>query len=354
MRWCRERVPETDAGGWPCAADRGGRQRCTGAADRRPRVAGVTAPLRVVAVVVAWNRRELLTECLAALEAQTRRVDAIVVVDNASTDGSADAAKQTADRADIVRMERNTGGAGGFTVGLHRALTAHAADVIWLMDDDTVPTPTALEELVAAFTRPGAPAVLACSRVVWTDGSDHPMNTPRPDPFASARTRERLAAEGLVPVRSASFVSMAVTADRVREVGLPIVDYFLWNDDFEFSTRVLRGQRGVAVLGSVVRHLTKRRGATDDDPGERFYFEVRNKLWMFRLSTGLTGREKLVYGASSLLRWVRTFAKSRSRRVLLSAFARGWKDGIRTRPRPNAEVLAGAGYPELSGGAADA
>jgi rhamnopyranosyl-N-acetylglucosaminyl-diphospho-decaprenol beta-1,3/1,4-galactofuranosyltransferase len=216
------------------------------------------------------------------------------------------------------------------------------------MDDDTVPTATALEELAAAFGRTGAAPVLACSRVVWTDGSDHPMNTPRPDPFASARTRERLAAHGLVPVRSASFVSMAVAADRIREVGLPIADYFLWNDDFEFSTRVLRGHRGVAALGSVVRHLTKRRGSTDDDPGERFYFEVRNKLWMFRLSSGLTAREKLVYGASSLLRWGRTFAKSSSRRVLLGAFVRGWKDGIGSRPRTNAEVLAGAGYPELS------
>jgi GT2 family glycosyltransferase len=281
-------------------------------------------------------------------------VDAIVVVDNASTDGSADAAKAALDRVDVIRMERNTGGAGGFTVGIHRAMHAHDADLIWVMDDDTVPTATALEELAAAFGRPGAAPVLACSRVVWTDGSDHPMNTPRADPFASARTRKRLAKDALVPVRSASFVSMAVTADRVREVGLPIVDYFLWNDDFEFSTRVLRGRRGVAVPGSVVRHLTKRRGSTDDDPGERFYFEVRNKLWMFRLSTGLTAREKVVYGASSLLRWLRTFAKSRSRRVLLGAFARGWRDGIRTRPRDNAEVLAGAGYPELSGGAAGA
>jgi rhamnopyranosyl-N-acetylglucosaminyl-diphospho-decaprenol beta-1,3/1,4-galactofuranosyltransferase len=309
---------------------------------------------RVVAVVVAWNRRELLTECLAALEAQTRRVDAIVVVDNASSDGSAEAAEQALDRVDVVRMGRNTGGAGGFTVGIHRAMHAHAADLIWMMDDDTVPTATALEQLTAAFERPGAAPVLACSRVVWTDGSDHPMNTPRPDPFSSARTRKRLERDGLVPIRSASFVSMAVTAERIREVGLPIVDYFLWNDDFEFSTRVLRGQRGVAVLGSVVRHLTKRRGATDDDPGERFYFEVRNKLWMFRLSSGLTPREKAVYGASSLARWARTFAKSTSRRVLVGAFARGWKDGIRTRPRTNQEVLAGAGYPELSGGAAGA
>jgi rhamnopyranosyl-N-acetylglucosaminyl-diphospho-decaprenol beta-1,3/1,4-galactofuranosyltransferase len=300
---------------------------------------------RVVAVVVAWNRRDLLQQCLRALDTQTRPLDAIVVVDNASTDGSSDAVREVLPQADIVRLERNTGGAGGFTVGMHRAMTAHAADVIWVMDDDTVPSATALEHLIRAFERPGGAPVLVCSRVLWKDGTDHPMNTPRVDPFSSRRVRERLADEHLVPIRSASFVSLAVTAERVREVGLPVADYFLWNDDFEFSTRVLRGARGVAALDSVVSHLTQKRGSTDDDPGERFYFEVRNKIWMFRLSTSLSVREKLVYGASSLMRWGRTFTKSQARGVLVRGLRRGIRDGFRTRPRDPEEVFAGAGYP---------
>ena len=108
----------------------------------------------VVAVVVAHDRRELLLEGLAALAAQTRRPDLVVVVDNASGDGSAAAVTTwSAGRdlpVDLVVLDRNTGGAGGFAAGLARAVHTHAADVVWLMDDDTVPTPTALDRALAA------------------------------------------------------------------------------------------------------------------------------------------------------------------------------------------------------------
>ena len=73
--------------------------------------------------------------------AQTQRADAVVVVDNASTDGT-DRAAGAATHADldVVRLTRNTGGAGGFAVGIERALT-HEPDLVWLLDDDTVPDP---------------------------------------------------------------------------------------------------------------------------------------------------------------------------------------------------------------------
>ena len=96
-------------------------------------------PTRVVAVVVTWNRRDLLVEALAALRAQTHPVAALVVVDNASTDGTDELlAKESG--LDVVRLEKNTGGAGGFAVGLEQAM-GHDPDLVWLLDDDTVPTP---------------------------------------------------------------------------------------------------------------------------------------------------------------------------------------------------------------------
>ena len=108
------------------------------------------------------------------------------------------------------------------------------------------------------------------------------MNTPRQKPFVSRDERIAAARHGGIAIRSTSFVSMLVRADVVREVGLPIADYFIWNDDFEYSTRALRGRRGIHVPASVVVHKTKVLGSTDADPGPRFYYEVRNKLWMFR------------------------------------------------------------------------
>ena len=295
--------------------------------------------VRVTAVIVAWNRRDLLREALEALEAQTRRLDAIVVVDNASDDDSADVARVASPRAEIVSLTRNTGGAGGFAVGLARAI-ADGADLIWAMDDDTVPTANALEELLAARESVDGVASVYASRVVWHDGSDHPMNTPRPDPFASRAESSRLRALGLVPVRSASFVSLLLDAAQVRRRGLPIVDYFIWNDDFEFTTRLIRGSAGVYCPASVVVHKTKVLGSTDADPGARFFYEVRNKLWLFRFSRGLAFGEKLVYGASTVRRWMRTVRRSSDPGVLREARARGWRAGIRTRPRSNRAALA--------------
>ena len=304
----------------------------------------------MVAVVVTWNRQDLLEESIGALRAQTHPPTAIVVVDNASTDDTPGYLEQQTD-LDVVRLEQNTGGAGGFAVGVEQALT-HGPDLVWLLDDDTVPTPTAASGLVRAWERYDGvstpldrqrPAVLA-SKVVWTDGRDHPMNTPRRKPGAS---RDEVAAAervGAVPVRSASFVSIMCDAAVVRERGLPVADYFLWNDDFEYSTRLVRGGVGLYVPASVVVHKTKVFGSVDVDPGERFFFEVRNKVWVFARSSGLSRVEKAVYGGSTLRRWVRTVTGSQDRRTLRRAGMRGLRAGLRSGPRPNAVVLEAAGW----------
>ena len=298
-------------------------------------------PPRVVAVVVAYNRRDLLLEVLGALARQDTMLERIVVVDNASTDDSAAVAAAAGPLIDLHVLERNTGGAGGFAAGLAIALERHAPDWVWMMDDDTIPTASALSELLAAVS--GTDTVVAGSRVIWTDGTDHPMNTPRQKPFVSRAEREAAARRGLLAVRSSSFVSMLARADVVRSEGLPLADYFIWNDDFEYSTRLLRGRRGVFVPGSVVVHKTRVLASTDIDPGPRFYYEVRNKLWMQRASRSLNPGEKLIYGASTLRRWARTFIRSPDRAVLRDGLARGLADGLRTRPRPNAVSLAGLG-----------
>ncbi|MGZ4490225.1 MAG: glycosyltransferase [Nocardioidaceae bacterium] len=301
---------------------------------------------RVVAVVVTWNRRELLVEALAALEAQTLPLARIVVVDNASTDGTGALLDADYARHEVVHLSKNTGGAGGFAAGIERALT-HDPELVWLLDDDTVPTPSAAERLATAWTSYDTGATrpnLLASRVVWTDGRDHPMNTPRPKPGARSDELAKAAAVGCTPVRSASFVSIMCDAETVRERGLPIADYFLWNDDFEYSTRLIRGGVGLYCPDSVVVHKTRTFGSTDADPGARFYFEVRNKVWMFTQSASLTRPEKLLYGGSTLRRWVRTFARSADRGTLARGLGSGLATGLRTRPRSNGVVLEEAGW----------
>ena len=297
---------------------------------------------RVIALVVTYNRRQLLLESLAAVHAQSRAPDAVIVVDNASTDETAAAVRSHYPAVTLAELARNSGGAGGFACGMALAL-ADGADLVWLMDDDTVPQRHALRALLEARGRhPGRPPAVVASRVIWTDGRPHPMNTPRTKPFATKAERAAAAATGCVPIRSASFVSILVDAGVSRERGLPQADYFLWNDDFEYTTRLLRGQAGLLCPASVVVHKTAAFGDTDTDPGPRFFYEVRNKIWTLR-TRSLAPAERVLYGGSTLRRWARTFAKSRDRRALGSALVRGIAAGVRTSPRPTDEVLASAG-----------
>lgn len=309
--------------------------------------------MRVTAVVVAYNRRDLLREALGALAAQSRPVDRLIVVDNASTDGSADVAEELLEawgaRARLVRLDVNTGGAGGFAVGIAAAVVDEDTDWVWVMDDDTVPGPDALAGALGTYERyvangPDDLAVMG-SRVVWTDGEDHPMNTPKAKIRAAQAERDRAASVGAMEIRSISFVSAFLRAARVREKGLPLADYFLWNDDFEYSARLLRGARGLYTPYSVVTHKTAKRGSSDADPGARFFYEVRNKLWVFRASKALYTWEKLLYTAATARRWVRTFRASNERAQLRDCLRRGWREGTRSKPRSTRDVLRDTGVP---------
>lgn len=294
---------------------------------------------RVVAVVVAYDRRELLAGTLSALAAQTVAPAAVVVVDNASPDGSADLAAEAG--ADVLRLPTNTGGAGGFTAGIARALDAHGAGAVWLMDDDTEPAPDALERLLAVRRAAPPGTLLVASRVVWTDGRPHPMNTPRVRPWAGARAIRAAARHDAYPVRSASFVSLLVDAAAVRAHGLPVADYFLWNDDFEFTARLLAHGRGYVARASVAVHRTRYFGDTAADPGERFRFEVRNKLWLLTRSRALSPAERALYGGRTAIRWARTLVGASDRRTTAGAGLRGLREALAAGPRPAATVLAG-------------
>jgi rhamnopyranosyl-N-acetylglucosaminyl-diphospho-decaprenol beta-1,3/1,4-galactofuranosyltransferase len=295
---------------------------------------------RVVAVIVTYNRRELLLESLAAVQAQHRSPDAVVVVDNASEDGTAAAVRARFPAARLAELSENYGGAGGFAYGMAQAI-GQGADLIWAMDDDTIPEPAALADLLAARQAyPGRPPAIVASAVLWTDGRRHPMNTPRPKPLASAAERTAAASCGCIPIRSASFVSILVDATECRQRGLPRADFFLWNDDFEFTTRLLRANVGLLCPASVVVHKTRAFGGTTVEPGERFFYEVRNKIWTLRANS-LGPAERVLYAGATLRRWVRTYVAAPDRPALRGCFVRGLVAGVRTSPRPNDQVLPG-------------
>ena len=280
----------------------------------------------VAAVIVTYNRKVLLKDCLRAVLAQTRAVDAIYLIDNASTDGTPemlDAEGFLAEpRINHCRQGENLGGAGGFARGTELARPGH--DWLWLMDDDTIPTPTALAALLRVADRPWRrrPSLLA-SRVEWTDGTLHPMN--RVKPLRGHRVDRRIH-----PIRACSFVSCLVATWAVDEVGLPIAAYRLWMDDVEYTHRLCRDHPGLAVRDSVVEHRT---GAATDvfsAPVDRLFLMVRNWRWMMRCSTGLRPTDRLAMYA----RFSYTVARAVCGRGLaarIGAVHRGWS-AARDRP----------------------
>ncbi len=283
----------------------------------------------VCAVVVTYNRRALLEECLAALRAQTRPLDRILVVDNASTDGTADLVRADHRDVELLALPDNQGGAGGFHEGLK---AGHAAghDWIWLMDDDSIPTETALEELLAGrdiALELGDPPALLASKVVWKDGTLHPMNNPSFERDSSVAVLPAVA-RGIIPLRTSTFVSLLVARHAIDRHGLPLKRFFLWSDDIEYCARILRRERGYLVPASVVLHKTKEPYTAISTSGDRFYFHVRNTLYMLR-GTAWTSWEKpslvfiLLYTSMSYLR----FNRFRPRNVKI--VLRGLRDGLR-------------------------
>lgn len=214
----------------------------------------------VICIVVTYNRLSLLKEALAAIKAQTYPIRQILVIDNHSTDGTDKYLRSMKGDAQIraVRMKSNTGGAGGFAEGI-RLAAQERPDWIWMMDDDTIPTPDALERLMPATASDKVGFV--CSKVVWTDGSLHLMNTPEiaddqsaKDTVFDGQPEEK---ENAVVVSQASFVSLLIRGDIPWRLGLPYKEFFIWCDDSEYTRRITdAGYCGLMAQRSVVLHKT--------------------------------------------------------------------------------------------------
>lgn len=255
--------------------------------------------MRICACVVTYNRLEKLKNCLAALGAQTVSLASVIVVDNASTDGTAAffAANPLYPFAlSHERLPRNSGGAGGFAHAL-RCFLSTDADAAWLMDDDCLPQASALAELLDARARALAVGVtpdITASRVIRHDGTPHPWNIPQ-SRRAGTRQYFDLVGAGLLPIRSASFASILIRRAAVAGTEPPCASYFIYNDDIEYTGRILREGQGVLAPRSICLHDTAEDAARFVLPPHRLRFEVRNKLWMILRSPAWTMKERLYY-----------------------------------------------------------
>jgi rhamnopyranosyl-N-acetylglucosaminyl-diphospho-decaprenol beta-1,3/1,4-galactofuranosyltransferase len=306
--------------------------------------------MRVVAVVVTFNRKELLVQCLDAIARQTVPVAEVVLVDNASTDGTADAVRGRPG-VSYVRLGRNGGGAEGFHHGIRIALERDS-DWLWLMDDDCDPPPDALERLLASphATDPGT-AVLA-PVVKEPGGAVLPINRGHVRPrwfFAPlvAASPEEQAPGTETEIAFCSFVGPLLRTAAAREIGLPMSEMFIRFEDVEYLQRLRPGRRMWLVGASTIVHKDPHPVAGSHframwgDYAQRVPFsEQWKRLYGFRnliytarrggyLNAGQALSQFLVQAVRTLL-----FHERRARTLLLLAAygLDGWRGRFRNVP----------------------
>ena len=272
--------------------------------------------INVAAVVVTFNRLEKLKTVLESLQSQTRVPDQLIIVNNASTDGTAKYLEEFArdfsmkDRINlnVVTLPEKVGGAGGFSAGMRKGYEL-GADFVWIFDDDGYPQPKALENLLNGFNSAvdqlGPDVPYACSMVKFVDGSICEMNNPVP-----TWDWGRLIAKGfnnLVMVTSCSFVSVLIPRWVMEKYGLPFKEYFIWFDDAEYTLRITRVGPGVQVLDSVIVHdMGANKGVNftmiDQKNAWKFAYGVRNQA-SYRLHH--EGKAKYLLFCANVIRQMR-------------------------------------------------
>lgn len=285
---------------------------------------------RIAAVVVTYNRKELLLQCIQHLLTQQGAVCDVLVVDNASTDGTAQALEQmTSPRLFYRNTGENLGGAGGFNFGIKWAAEA-GYDYVWIMDDDTLPQPDALVQLWNAHERLNGQYGFLSSVVLWKDGKECRMN--RQKIKKSFYEHVELLQYGIVQIEQATFVSLFFPISVIQKVGLPIREYFIWGDDIEYTRRIsVRNEIPCYMAGkSIVIHMMQNNTGSNiatDVPEriERYRYAFRNENYTYR-QEGLRG--VAYYLAKCGLNLIRIITQAKSHRlkrigVLLGSMVRG-------------------------------
>ena len=224
----------------------------------RPRRAA-PADETVAAVVVTYNRAELLDRLLASLGEQTRPLDAIFVVDNSSDAQTAEVLARHTDLPLVVdHTGENLGGAGGFHRGLKAAYQA-GYDRIWLMDDDVRPAPWALQALLAdggdvlACTREDRRGQLVEKAAIRFDLTNPLRIRPKTATVDSVYP-SRAAMPARVKIENAAFEGFMTHRRVVDEIGYPDPSYFIFYDDCDYVIRArLAGFTAYAVRDALMR-----------------------------------------------------------------------------------------------------
>ncbi len=249
--------------------------------------------MKVLALIFSFNDADVIEQTIGAMLQQTRPVDQILVVDNASTDGTLE--QPSLKHVTVLRHQENLGASGALCSGFRFALERDF-DWIWTFDADAAPEPDALEKLLglyASFPRSlkDETAFIACLGLYVRDG------TPT---YSGVFTRRRLTRVGPAPEERYYPCHVTTWSGRlyrlaaVRQIGLPNPDYFLDWGEVEYGYRIMKaGYKGFTYQDAVHHHDIRgygnlrpvdiKRGAATSTvlqvPPLRCYYTARNRLY---------------------------------------------------------------------------
>jgi GT2 family glycosyltransferase len=291
-------------------------------------------------VVLSYNACADTLECLKSIQRVAYRPLSTIVVDNASTDGTAERVRRDYPHVDLVCNPENLGYAGGNNVGIRCALEA-GADYVLILNNDIVVGETFLEPLLMeAKANPHVGAL--CPKILYFD---------RPDTiwFAGATFDPRKGYNGRVAgyrepdgpafrqtrtIDRACGAAMLVPRAALETAGLFDADLFLYSEDAEWSLRARSaGFRIYVVPDSKVWHKVSIASGGESSPTS-LYYDTRNTLETCERHAPLgwlaTWRRRLVVVGSHVVQALLSPRPAAGLRAVLQ----GWRDFRRRRFGP--------------------
>lgn len=249
----------------------------------------------IAAVVVTYNRKDLLLQCIQALINQSYPLKRVYIVSNGSTDGTYDFLKehQIFDNSLIewYDLGENLGGAGGFHYGIKKAFE-NQHDWIWSMDDDTIPLPNALEELILFVENNPDKNIgtLLSLQITWQQSSLH-YRLPKTvyeafKYYIACPIKSAIDENKAINIDWFPFVSFLMPRKVINEIGFPRKDIFIYGDDQDYAFRVgEKGYQMFLITPSKVDHLSGRKVDIKQKMVSdwRWYYTYRNQIAVIKL-----------------------------------------------------------------------